>query len=61
MTEKLKTFEVPYSETVYGTITIVAETREKALEALENGECENFEQTHSDCFEYFHGDIREIS
>jgi len=61
MTEKLKTFEVPYSETVYGIITIVAESKEKALEALENGDCENFEQTDSDYFEYFDGDIREIS
>jgi len=61
MTEKLKTFEVPYSETVYGIITIVAESKEKAIEALENGDCENFEQTDSDYFEYFDGDIREIS
>jgi hypothetical protein len=60
MTEKLKTFTVPYSETVYGIITIVAENREKALEALENGDCENFEQTDSDYFEYFADEIIEL-
>jgi hypothetical protein len=61
MTEKLKTFTVPYSETVYGIITIIAETKEKALEALENGDCEDFEQTGSDYLEYFHGDMMEVA
>ena len=60
MTEKLKTFRVPYSETVYGMITIVAENKEKALEALENGDCENFKETCRDCFEYFNGEMIEL-
>lgn len=56
--DELKVFEVPYSETVYGVIRVLAKTKQDALEKIDEGECET-EQTDSDYFEYFAGDIRE--
>jgi hypothetical protein len=57
MTEKLKTFVVPYTERTYGYIEIQATSIDDALKNLEHGEF--LEQGIE--FEAHTGDIREKS
>lgn len=57
-TEKL--YKIPYSETVYGFIKVIATSKKEALQLVYDGDYNEFEQIDGEGFEYSEEDIEEV-
>jgi hypothetical protein len=61
MTEKTeKLYQIPYSETVFGYIKVLANSKEEALRLVEEGDYSHKEEIDSEDFKLFHGGIEEL-
>ena len=61
MNEKIeKLYEIPYKETVFGYIKVLANSKEEALRLADEGDYSHQEEVDSEDFEIFHGGIQEL-